>query len=120
MMKTALMKKLMMNLIEMRMFKLMDMYHPSIFSTKFWRMSKGYMSHLDSWSDPIGGFEPSLGRETIYWDFFFYIQNQNIIYISKELPLEWCPSKSIYIYRVPFTYTKTIFLHLQIRAWNIL
>ena len=52
MMKTALMKKLMMNLMKMmmmnlmetRMFKLMDMYHPSKFSTKFWRMSKGYMS----------------------------------------------------------------------------
>ena len=26
------------------MFKLMDMYHPSRFSTKFLRMSKGYMS----------------------------------------------------------------------------
>ena len=26
------------------MFKMMDMYHPSILSTKFWRMSKGYMS----------------------------------------------------------------------------
>ena len=26
------------------MFKLMDMYHPSILLTKFWRMSKGYMS----------------------------------------------------------------------------
>ena len=26
------------------MFKLMDMYHPFILSTKFWRMSKGYMS----------------------------------------------------------------------------
>ena len=43
MMKTALMKKLMMNLMKMlmmnlmetRMFKMMDMYHPSIFSTKF-------------------------------------------------------------------------------------
>ena len=52
MMKTVLMKKLMMNLIKMlmmnlmetRMFKLIDMYHPSRISTKFWRMSKGYMS----------------------------------------------------------------------------
>ena len=26
------------------MFKLMDMYYPSILVTKFWRMSKGYMS----------------------------------------------------------------------------
>ena len=26
------------------MFKLMGMYHHSILSTKFWRMSKGYMS----------------------------------------------------------------------------
>ena len=26
------------------MFKLMNMYYPSILSTKFWRMSKGYMS----------------------------------------------------------------------------
>ena len=26
------------------------------------------------------------------------IQNQNIIYISKELPPEWCPSKSMHIY----------------------
>ena len=25
------------------MFKLMDIYHPSRLSTKFWRMSKGYM-----------------------------------------------------------------------------
>ena len=52
MMKTALMKKLMMNMMKMlmmnvmkmRMFKLMDMYHPSELLTKFWRMSKGYMS----------------------------------------------------------------------------
>ena len=52
MMKIALMKKLMMNLMKMlmmnlmetRMIKLMDMYHPSRFSTKFWRMSKRYMS----------------------------------------------------------------------------
>ena len=52
MMKTALMKKLMMNvmkmlmmnLMETLMFKLMGMYHPSVLSTKFWRMSKGYMS----------------------------------------------------------------------------
>ena len=38
MMNTALMKKLMMNLMnlmETRMFKLMDMYHSSRFSTKF-------------------------------------------------------------------------------------
>ena len=26
------------------MFKLMDMYHPSVLLTKFLRMSKGYMS----------------------------------------------------------------------------
>ena len=26
------------------MLKMIDMYHPSILSTKFWRMSKGYMS----------------------------------------------------------------------------
>ena len=26
------------------MFELMDMYHPSRLSTKFWRMRKGYMS----------------------------------------------------------------------------
>ena len=52
MMKTVNMKKLMMNLmnmlmmnlIETRMFKQMDMCHPSRLSTKFWRMSKGYMS----------------------------------------------------------------------------
>ena len=52
MMKTELMKKLMMNLTKMlmmnlmetRMFKLMDMYHHFRFSTKFWRMSKRYMS----------------------------------------------------------------------------
>ena len=61
------------------------------------------MSHPDSRSYPIGGSEPSSGCETIYWDsllvfFFFY----NIIKISdtytKELPPEWCPSKSIHIY----------------------
>ena len=34
-------------------------------------------------------------------------QNQNII--SKELPPEWCPSKSILIYRVSFTNTKLNF-----------
>ena len=39
-----LMKMLMMNLMETQMLKLMDMYHPSRFSIKFWRMSKGYMS----------------------------------------------------------------------------
>ena len=51
-MKTALIKKLMMNLMKMlmmnlmetRMFKLMDMYHHFRFSTKFCRMRKGYMS----------------------------------------------------------------------------
>ena len=26
------------------MFNMMDMYHPSRLLTKFWRMSKGYMS----------------------------------------------------------------------------
>ena len=26
------------------MFKLMDVYHPSVLLTKFWRMRKGYMS----------------------------------------------------------------------------
>ena len=39
-----LMKMLMMNLIETRMFKLMDMYHHFRISTKFWRMRKRYMS----------------------------------------------------------------------------
>ena len=29
---------------ESEMFKLMDMFHPSILLTKFWKMSKGYMS----------------------------------------------------------------------------
>ena len=34
--------------VETRMFKLMDMYHHSRLSTKFWRMSKGYMTHAVS------------------------------------------------------------------------
>ena len=81
------------------------------------------VSHPDSRFDPIGGSEPSSGCETQDWDslldFFFFTelvlvgmahilqQNQNII--SKELPPEWCPSKSIPIYRVPFTNTKLNF-----------
>ena len=35
------------------------------------------------------------------------ITKKSFIY-TKELPPEWCPSKSIHIYRVPFTYTDTI------------
>ena len=74
----------------------------------------------------------SPGRETIYTiyyilytgtliDLFFLravpvpvgIQTISVItkiifYIYKELPPEWCPSQSIHIYRVPFTYTCTI------------
>ena len=79
-------------------------------------------------SDPIGGSKPSSGCETIYWDslpdfFYFYFlfflkpnwylwvwpTSYNRIKISKELPPEWCPSKSIHIYRVPFTNTKLYF-----------
>ena len=72
------------------------------------------MSRPDSRSDPIGGSEPSSGCETQDWDslpdFFFFLKAnwhlwvwptliiiQNIIYKSKELPPEWCPSKSIHI-----------------------
>ena len=38
-----LMKMLMMNIMEIYMCKPMYMYHHSILSTKFWRMSKGYV-----------------------------------------------------------------------------
>ena len=70
------------------------------------------MSHPDSRSDPNDGSEPSSGCETQDWDslpeFFFFrtdtcglwptlIIIQNIIYKSKELPPEWCTSKSIHI-----------------------
>ena len=83
------------------------------------------LSHPDSRSDPIGGSEPVSGCENIYWDslpdFFFQnrtctcgygshlITESNIIYISKVLQAEWCPSKSIHIYRVLFTKTKLYF-----------
>ena len=72
------------------------------------------MTHPDSRSDPIGGSEPSSGRETIYWDslpvFFFKAElvpvgaqtisviTKKIIIYTKELPPEWCPSISIHIY----------------------
>ena len=39
------------------------------------RLEGIFLSRPDSWSDPIGGSEPSSGCETIYWDslpdFFF-------------------------------------------------
>ena len=70
------------------------------------------MSHPDSRSDSIGRSEPSSGRETIYWDslpvFFFFESKYHIQKYRIKLPLEWCPSKSIHIYGVPFTYTKTL------------
>ena len=62
-------------------------------------------------------------RETELGLFFFFFkaelvhvgmthileQNKNVINISKKLPPEWCPSKSIHIYRVSFTNTKLCF-----------
>ena len=76
------------------------------------------MSSPDSRSDPNGGSEPNSGCETIYWDslpvFFVFCffkdelvpvgmaKSYNRIKISytytKELPPEWCLSKSIHIY----------------------
>ena len=76
--------------------------------------SSKILSRPVSRSDPIGGSKPSSGCETQDWDslpnFFFkkktnwhlwvwptLIIIQNIIYKSKELPPEWCLSKSIHI-----------------------
>ena len=80
------------------------------------------LSHPDSRSDPIGGSEPSSGRETIYWDslpdfFFLFFLNRtgtcgygpHLVTVSKyhiHLP------SPIYNY-------KTVLLHLQIRARNL-
>ena len=36
-----------------------------------------------------------------------YVITKIIFTYTKELPPEWCPSQSIHIYRVPFTYTCT-------------
>ena len=66
--------------------------------------------------DPIGGSEPVSGRETQDWDslpdffFFFFLtelvpvgygphlKTESKYYIQiKELPPEWCPSKSRHI-----------------------
>ena len=71
------------------------------------------LSRPVSRSDPIGGSEPSSGCETQDWDslpdFFFFksklapvviahTYNNSKYYIQvKELPPEWCPSKSIHI-----------------------
>ena len=44
--------------------------------------------------------------------------NKNHFTYTKELPSEWCPSQSIYIYRVPFTYTCTISITKPQRLWK--
>ena len=71
-------------------------------SLLFFVISGPNMAHPDSRSDPIGGSEPGLGRETIYWEslpvsFYNRIKISDTTY-TKELPPEWCPSKSIHIY----------------------
>ena len=45
------------------------------------RLVKDMLSHPYSRSDPNGGSEPGVGRETIYWDslpvFFFFFFSQS-------------------------------------------
>ena len=83
-----------------------------------------YMSRPDSRSDPIGGSEPSSGCETIYWDslpfFFFITESKYHIQIQKNYHRSG-------VHQYLYTYTeshlhiqKLYFLHLQIRAQNIL
>ena len=88
-----------------------------------------YVMPVGSRFDPIGGSEPKFGeRDYLYYilytgtliDMFFlrvvpvplgiqtiYVITKSFTY-TKELPPEWCPSQSIHIHRVPFTYTCTI------------
>ena len=42
----------------------------------------------------------------------FYNKKKSFLF-TKELPPEWCPSKSMHIYLVPFTYTCTFFFLIQ-------
>ena len=82
------------------------------------------MSHPDSRSDPIGESEPSSEHETIYWDslpifilFLFFYNNR---YIYKRTTTGVVSIK-IYTHILSLIYIyKTVLLHLQIRAQNLL
>ena len=95
-----------------------------------------YMSHPDSWSDPIGGSEPTSGCETIYWDslpnFFFskpnlylWVMGPHLITESKyhiHIKRTTTGVVSIKIYThlpSPIYKYKIVLLHLQIRARNL-
>ena len=89
-----------------------------------------YVTPAGSQSDPIGGSEPKSGvRDYLYHILYtgtlinlfllravplpvgiqtISVITKIIFTYTKELPPEWCPSQSIHIYRVPFTYTCTI------------
>ena len=71
------------------------------------------LSHPDSRSHLNGGSEPGPRCETIYWDSLIcslselnlsygytnnFCNNKKSFTYTKELPPEWCPSKSIHIY----------------------
>ena len=98
--------------------------------------SKKESRYTFSRSDPIGGFEPSSGCETIYWDslpFFFFskpnlylwVMGPHLITESKyhiHIKRTTTGVVSIKIYTHlprPIYKYKTVFLHLQIRAWNL-
>ena len=83
-------------------------------------------------ADPNQVQDARLYTGTLYLFFFFlkaelvpvgiqtiYVITKKSFTYTKKLSPEWCPSKSIHIYWVSFTYTKTVLLHLQIRAWNL-
>ena len=94
------------------------------------------MSHPDSRSDPIGGSDPSLGCETIYWDtlpdFFFksrtctcgydpYFITESKYHIHSKRTTTGVVSIKIYTHlSSPIYKYKTVLLHLQIRAQNLL
>ena len=95
-------------------------------------ISKFFMSHPDSRSDPIDGSEPgSEAREQIGTFFFFkaelvlvgmahiLLQNQHIIYIYKRTTTGVVSIKIYTPILSPIYKYKTVLLHLQIRARNL-
>ena len=92
---------------------------PAILEGEVTSSSREKLSHPESRSDLIGGSEPSLGRETRYWDSlpdFFFLNRTRTCGYGPHLITE---SKShIHLQSLIYIY-KTELLHLQIRARNL-